>query len=570
MRDDGRIELGRLNLGWNDTRTERLLAHVKLRIGRRARVRRALLASTALTSVACIAAFALRPSPSSNAVSRAVSAVAPALIRLGDGSEIRVDPTASEVRVVEEQPWRVRVEAIRGRAHYSVVPNPGRSFEVASGSVTVRVVGTEFQVERREDKTFVEVSRGKVEVVWNGGAGREFISAGESGSFPRPAEPIAIDEGLRPHDDARAQSPSVAYRARVGSHDFRGAYAILSRHPALAGDTVKELLVAADVARLSEHPAEAVAYLQRIVREHPRDERAHQAAFTLGRTLSGLGRTKEAMTCSAACAATGPETRSPRTRSSGRPKPRARSATSPPRDASPANTIAIYPNGQRREEVRRHARLEDVRSPRARDATTLGFRVRPRSLVGRARPGRRRSRSRRFGWRTAGESRRACPQASSWRSTCFGASTGPTRAMPERIAVRCDDAGAEITVAMGGAARTSTVDLGGLAAEHRARALALAAAEMVHAMIGAPVPEAPQATTPAAPPPAVSLSTAPLATDSPAPPPRAQPTLLVGGVAQWLGRPAALLLGARAAFRYPLGDIFVPALSIEVHLGDSR
>ena len=41
MRDDGRIELGRLNLGWNDTRTERLLARVKLRIGRRARVRAA-------------------------------------------------------------------------------------------------------------------------------------------------------------------------------------------------------------------------------------------------------------------------------------------------------------------------------------------------------------------------------------------------------------------------------------------------------------------------------------------------------------------------------------------------
>ena len=60
MRDDGRIELGRLNLGWNDTRTERLLARVKLRIGRRARVRRAVLASTALTSVACVAAFALR------------------------------------------------------------------------------------------------------------------------------------------------------------------------------------------------------------------------------------------------------------------------------------------------------------------------------------------------------------------------------------------------------------------------------------------------------------------------------------------------------------------------------
>ena len=58
---------------------------------------------------------------------------------------------------------------------------------------------------------------------------------------------------------------------------------------------MQELLVAADVSRLSEHPAEAVPYLQRILREHPRDERAPMAAFTLGRTLSGLGRTQEAM-----------------------------------------------------------------------------------------------------------------------------------------------------------------------------------------------------------------------------------------------------------------------------------
>jgi len=127
---------------------------------------------------------------------------------------------------------------------------------------------------------------------------------------------------------------------------------------------------------------------------------------------------------------------------------------------------------------------------------------------------------------------------------------GPTRAFPERVAVRCDDAGAEITVAMGGA-----------------RALALAAAEMVHAMIGAPVPEAPPATPPGASPPVVSLSTTPVVTDSPASPARTHPTLLVGGVAQWLGRPAALLLGARAVFRYPLGAIFVPALSIDGVLG---
>ena len=183
---------------------------------------------------------------------------------------------------------------------------------------------------RHSSSCFANPSKSCASIRFTGSASGLYVcTSTRPGSFPRPAEPIAIDEGLRPHDDARAQSPSLAYRARVGSHDFRGAYAILSRHPALAGDTVKELLVAADVARLSEHPAEAVAYLQRIVREHPRDERAHQAAFTLGRTLSGLGRTKEAMSVFG--------------------QPARRLAGEYERD---------YPNGQRREEVRRHARLE--------------------------------------------------------------------------------------------------------------------------------------------------------------------------------------------------------------------
>src|SRR4029079_18356154 len=137
---------------------------------------------------------------------------------------------------------------------------------------------------------------------------------------------------------------------------------------------------------------------------------------------------------------------------------------------------------------------------------------------------------------------------------------GPTRTPPDRSAMRSHDAAAETTVSMGGASLTSTVDLGALAPEHRSRAVALAAAELVHAMISAPAPEAP----PSAPPPAptVSLSPAPTTIEASATPARARPALLVGGLAQWLGRPAALLLGARAAFRYPLGDILVPALSI--------
>ena len=140
---------------------------------------------------------------------------------------------------------------------------------------------------------------------------------------------------------------------------------------------------------------------------------------------------------------------------------------------------------------------------------------------------------------------------------------GTTDTRPARIVVSCEEGGAEITVAMGDASRTSTVSLGALAAEHRARAIALAAAELVHAMIGAPPPAA------RPPPPTVAAlsATAAPAADSPAMPVVGRPALLVGGLAQWLGQPAALLFGARATIRYPLGEILVPALSVDGALG---
>ena len=126
----------------------------------------------------------------------------------------------------------------------------------------------------------------------------------------------------------------------------------------LAGDTVKELLVAADVARLSNHPAEAVPYLQRIIVDHSRDERAPMAAFTLGRTLSGLGRTREAMSMFA------------RVRSLWPSNPLAedallRQAEAAAKLGDTATAVRLaeqydrdYPHGRRRAEVRRYARLE--------------------------------------------------------------------------------------------------------------------------------------------------------------------------------------------------------------------
>jgi transmembrane sensor len=60
-------------------------------------------------------------------------------------------------------------------------------------------------------------------------------------------------------------------------------------------DETAELLLAADVARLSKHAAQAVPLLRRVVDGHPGDARAPLAAFTLGRILlDQLGRPREA------------------------------------------------------------------------------------------------------------------------------------------------------------------------------------------------------------------------------------------------------------------------------------
>jgi len=368
--NDRRIEPGRLRLDWDEARTERLLAAVQDHVDRQRRVRRAALASAALASLVGGTIISVRWNRGSTVATTAAPTPAGAghaALRLDEGSEIGFDPATSAVRVVEQGASRVRVEAVRGPARYSVVARPGRTFEVQSGSVIVRVVGTEFLVEPRGEATWVEVSRGKVEVSWGASAGdHAAVAAGDGGLYPpAPAEHATVGATravAAPEPGAarasHGQPPTQIYRARVDGRDYRGAYAILARNPALAGDTVHELLVAADVSRLSDHPAEAVPYLQRILREHPRDERAPLAAFTLGRTLSGLGRTREAMATFGRVYGDWP--RSPLAEDALVRQAEAAAAIG---DDAAARGLAArydrdYPNGRRRAEVRRYAGLE--------------------------------------------------------------------------------------------------------------------------------------------------------------------------------------------------------------------
>jgi transmembrane sensor len=187
------------------------------------------------------------------------------------------------------------VVAKSGAFRFEVVPNPARQFVVEVGTVTVRVLGTRFVVAQQDQRVEVRVERGRVGVSWSDG--RTELGSDESGWFPplpetlqsppaaSAAEPVsASTRGLH----AASERSQFIELSRKG--DYQAAYAIVDRAPQLFGGSAEDLMMAADAARLSNHPQQAVGYLQRVTKEHPSDSRAPLAAFTLGRIyMSQLG-----------------------------------------------------------------------------------------------------------------------------------------------------------------------------------------------------------------------------------------------------------------------------------------
>lgn len=79
-------------------------------------------------------------------------------IRLYEGSSLAYDATFSENRVV----------ALQGDAFFTVAKANGKTFEVLYNDVTVRVLGTEFQLCGRDSTTEVTLCSGSVEVISSG------------------------------------------------------------------------------------------------------------------------------------------------------------------------------------------------------------------------------------------------------------------------------------------------------------------------------------------------------------------------------------------------------------------
>lgn len=246
-------------------------------------------------------------------------------VQLDDGSRLslaegtRLEPAVNTGRAlsfVMEQ----------GATTFDVVPDGPRLWTIDAGLATVSVLGTRFRVTREPHRVRVDVERGLVRVAsatLEGGEVR--LTAGQwvevRDDAPSPAASISA-----PTTTALVSPPPSATAAPSSSNavvqptppstptpvvttataterpwhplakkgEYGAAYEALGQEGVARetnrATTASELMQVADVARLSGHPKDAVAPLERVVTEHHGDPSAPQAAFTLGKVqLDALG-----------------------------------------------------------------------------------------------------------------------------------------------------------------------------------------------------------------------------------------------------------------------------------------
>jgi transmembrane sensor len=230
-------------------------------------------------------------------------------LALQDGSFITVS-AGGQLDLLESSGRVFSVALRHGRARFDVQPHGPRAWRIDCGAIAVEVVGTSFELERTAQAFRISVQRGVVLVRGEGvpdrvqrlTAGRE-LRVDLAAAAPR-AQPALHDAGLPPPSAPEPQ-PQPAQQATHGDSEARWRVAARNRHwdaafeqlradglqrEARVAQQIEELTLLSDIARLSGHPREAVAPLQRIVNEHERDPRAALSAFALGRIrLDSLG-----------------------------------------------------------------------------------------------------------------------------------------------------------------------------------------------------------------------------------------------------------------------------------------
>lgn len=185
------------------------------------------------------------------------------------------------------------VELASGRVRFHAQERQNGAFHVVSHSVHIEVLSARFVVESRDDGTYVAVEQGQAHVRW--AQGSVSLAAGTHGLFPpqesnepAPAGEASPGPKKEPGSTAAAtEKPARNWRRLAQGGRYRAAYVELQNEgPKAVRDEPADLLLAADVARLSGHAEQAIEPLERLIARHPSDVRAASAAFTLGKLLA--------------------------------------------------------------------------------------------------------------------------------------------------------------------------------------------------------------------------------------------------------------------------------------------
>ncbi len=220
--------------------------------------------------------------------------------RFVDGSEvIPLSPDAELVAAVANVD-RTVIRLENGAARFQVVAQRNRLFWVETVGCTVEVLpqGAGFLIGREDKNRFrVSVSRGEVNVLC--GRTQQLVGQGQSALFPPESPKLGLDDAMvgklpkplsepshdagSPHFERHANWRALAVESR-----FAEAYHQLKQESLAieALESPAELLLAADVFRMSLHPDEAELPLKLLLERFPEDARAAVAAFSLGRLFS--------------------------------------------------------------------------------------------------------------------------------------------------------------------------------------------------------------------------------------------------------------------------------------------
>ncbi len=218
------------------------------------------------------------------------------VVYFADGSHATLMQPRTEVRVEASQEDLLELSLAAGEARFEVVPSDTRLFRVRAQDLYVEVIGTSFTVAvRPEDEVDVSVHEGRVAVFAGDNryelgrdmklafvAGRVVVDEAAVDEVEPAPEPKKAKKRRRRVRKKKQAQKKERWTALAEDGKFDDAFDALDRTPRAPRGT-KDLMLAADVARLSGHPRDAARYLKLVVDRHPNHPRALVAAFTLGR-----------------------------------------------------------------------------------------------------------------------------------------------------------------------------------------------------------------------------------------------------------------------------------------------